>query len=353
MSELALVYDVVAEINEEHRAVQSAYLSGLPHAIRAGELLTEQKGKVEYGKWIEWVAQNFEGSHRTANLYMRVYERRYELLQDSQRVANLSLREAVHIFNKPKELPPPLKIELAAFTPEPLTEEPAFFSAPAYTDAKSFHVDSDGLKRCEVNPSHIWAADLPYCPYCHISPEARAQWAETTKWGEVEKTAHVSYNAGNNEWYTPKEYITSAIAVMGGIDTDPASSAAANEVVGAAQFFDAETDGLKQCWQGRVWMNPPYAGELIGQFASKLVEHFRAGDVTSAIVLVNNATETAWFCKIVEVASAVVFTRGRVRFWEPGGKLSAPLQGQAIIYLGPDRDWFLESFSVYGWGATL
>lgn len=33
------------------------------------------------------------------------------------------------------------------------------------------------LKRCPDNEQHIWMADIPYCPYCHISPEARVTWA--------------------------------------------------------------------------------------------------------------------------------------------------------------------------------
>lgn len=168
-----------------------------------------------------------------------------------------------------------------------------------------------------------------------------------------ETRPHVAYNAGNNEWYTPPEYIAAAVEVMGGIDLDPATSEAANTVVGAARIFTAQDDGLLHFWQGRVWMNPPYASELVGRFADKLALHASVGDVTEAIVLVNNATETAWFNTLVGVASAVVFPRARVRFWQPGGTFGAPLQGQAVIYIGPSPAKFLDAFRRFGWGATL
>ncbi|MFA9197798.1 MAG: hypothetical protein ACEQSM_09435, partial [Aliarcobacter sp.] len=50
---------------------------------------------------------------------------------------------------------------------------------------------------------------------------------------EALKLVHVSHNSGENEWYTPSVFIESARATMGGIDTDPASSAQANITVKA------------------------------------------------------------------------------------------------------------------------
>ena len=169
----------------------------------------------------------------------------------------------------------------------------------------------------------------------------------------VTSPPHVFYNNGNNEWYTPAEYIDAARGVFGSIDLDPASSPEANAVVGATIFYTPDDNGLLHDWRGRVWLNPPYASELIGKFADKLAHHVAAGDVTEAIVLVNNATETVWFSVLTNIAAAVCFPRGRVRFWNPNGDLSQPLQGQAVIYIGPNPGAFRQCFARFGWSASL
>ncbi len=166
-------------------------------------------------------------------------------------------------------------------------------------------------------------------------------------------SAHVTYNSGENEWYTPAEYIASAREVMGDIDLDPASSPTANVVVRAAAYYTVEDDGLSQPWSGRVWLNPPYAAGIVDQFATRFAGAISDGEIEQGIALVNNATETKWFRVLASAASAVAFPGGRVRFWKPDGSTGAPLQGQAVLNAGPNVAAFLAAFGPFGWGAKL
>jgi ParB family chromosome partitioning protein len=165
---------------------------------------------------------------------------------------------------------------------------------------------------------------------------------------EVKKHVHVAQNSGENEWYTPPQFIESARLVMGSIDTDPASNPIANATVKATRFFTKDEDGLQQKWEGNVWMNPPYAQPLMSQFAEAISEKFESGEIEQAIILVNNATETQWFQRMASVASAVCFPKSRVKFLDPNGKPGAPLQGQAIIYMGDSKRVFRDEFRKYG-----
>ena len=171
--------------------------------------------------------------------------------------------------------------------------------------------------------------------------------AKKTKKDTGAADAHVANNTGNNEWYTPAEFVEAARGVLGAFDLDPASSEIANRTVQAAKIYTEDDDGLKQDWPiGNIWMNPPYAQPLMGQFADKFAAEVRRG--SNGIVLVNNATETAWFQTIAAECSAVCFPKGRIRFLDPDGNQGAPLQGQAIIYCGPAPEDFAQAFAGFG-----
>lgn len=165
---------------------------------------------------------------------------------------------------------------------------------------------------------------------------------------EAIRKAHVAHNSGNNEWYTPAEIVEAARDVLGVIDLDPASSDAANAIVKAATYYTIADDGLSKPWLGRVWMNPPYETGLIEKFTARLRECFDADEVSEAIVLVNNATETRWFQNLAASASMLCLVTGRIRFWSETKETASPLQGQAILYFGVRREAFARGFRPFG-----
>lgn len=160
---------------------------------------------------------------------------------------------------------------------------------------------------------------------------------------------HVTRNSGNNEWYTPAPIIEAAREVMGSIDCDPATCEAANRWIKAPLIYTAETNGLENPWRGNVWLNPPYSRDLLPAFAEAVCEKWMDGEIDQAIVLVNNATETAAVQRMLKDCAAVCLIRGRIAFWdETGVPAKKPLQGQIALYFGDDPGQFIAVFSKIG-----
>ena len=161
---------------------------------------------------------------------------------------------------------------------------------------------------------------------------------------EESKFVHVTANSGDCEWFTPPDILETVRSVLGDF-LDPASCAAAQETVQAHKHFTLEDDGLKQEWVGNVFMNPPYERGLVDQFVGKLVTE---KGVSDWVVLVNNATDTAWGQVLLKYGRAVCFVERRVRFLSPDGEQGAPLQGQMIVGKVADSKRFIDAFGAHG-----
>lgn len=186
-----------------------------------------------------------------------------------------------------------------------------------------------------------------------VSPEAfeatfQAAVARYVQILELDHDVHVNQNSGENEWYTPAEFVEAARTVLGGIDLDPATTQLTNDrVVKATHIFTRQTDGLAQPWYGRVWMNPPYGQPIIERFCEKFAHHAERDEITG-IALVNNATDTAWFHRLASATMCFCFLRGRIRFWSPRGETETGLQGQVFCYTGADTVAFSAAFRPFG-----
>jgi len=192
---------------------------------------------------------------------------------------------------------------------------------------------------------------VDYCEEIGISRMTAHRWLERYDPENrklLENKVRVSYYTGKYEWYTPQEYIDSAVNVMGNIDVDPASNSVANVIIKADTYYTLEENGLAKEWLGKVWMNPPYSTGLISRVSEKLLEQLEIGNTKEAIVLVNNATDTKWMQIMLKSCNAICLLEGRIHFWNIDNDKVGPLQGQVIIYFGENIDGFAESFKTHG-----
>lgn len=154
----------------------------------------------------------------------------------------------------------------------------------------------------------------------------------------------------NNEWYTPSVYVDAARELMGAIDVDPASCEFANRTVKAAQYFTIDDDGLTKPWMGRVWLNPPY-GRGDGEsnqsaWTKRLLQQYREGCTTEAVLLVNAVTDRGWFQPLWQFP--ICFVSQRIRFYNTETPAGQPTHGSVLVYLGDNKERFVDIFSQFG-----
>jgi hypothetical protein len=90
--------ELADRINAEHEEVKKAFRHGAEHAIEAGRLLVQAKATVRHGQWMEWVAENCLFSERTAQLYMRLAQEWPLVESKTQRIADLTLSDAIKLL---------------------------------------------------------------------------------------------------------------------------------------------------------------------------------------------------------------------------------------------------------------
>jgi phage N-6-adenine-methyltransferase len=157
-----------------------------------------------------------------------------------------------------------------------------------------------------------------------------------------------------DEWGTSVEIVERVRAVFDGqIDCDPATNLVAQRIVRATRYYTKEHDGLKQEWRGKTFLNGPYSN--LGPWVSKLVSEREAGHVTEAICLTNASVDTAWFRDLADVAAAICFPQGRIKFVDPNGQVpnGSPALPQALTYLGPRPCEFAQAFGSVGFVVDL
>lgn len=98
---------ITNEIKYYWRRGQAAVLDCV---IEIGRRLKEAKGMIKHGGWGEWIDENFEFSHSSANSFMKLYEEYgadqltiFGAVSDSQTFANLPYSKALALLAVPRE----------------------------------------------------------------------------------------------------------------------------------------------------------------------------------------------------------------------------------------------------------
>lgn len=181
----------------------------------------------------------------------------------------------------------------------------------------------------------------------------------------------VQHSSESNEHGTPADVIAAAHDLMGGIDLDPASCAAANARVGATHYFTQADDGLAQAWGSdpptRVFLNPPggalkltpagvwvpahtLKGKGSGRACSsqavwwrKLCEEWQSGDVAEAVFIgfTLEILQRSQHCGMPIQRFHRCYPRDRLEFAPlDGGDGSSPTHANVIAFLSHKPDAF-------------
>jgi hypothetical protein len=114
--------EVAKEINGLHEEIALGLRTTLAKAIRIGELLVEQKEKCDHGNWLPWIEANLNFDPRTAQRYMRVFENRDRLKNDSVSYLSDAYQLLADERPDPESVvikPPPIPIKVSHLPTEP------------------------------------------------------------------------------------------------------------------------------------------------------------------------------------------------------------------------------------------
>jgi hypothetical protein len=132
--------------------------------------------------------------------------------------------------------------------------------------------------------------------------------------------SHHNATTGTDVWLTPPHIIEA----LGPFDLDPCAASEPRPWETARNNYAIEDDGLRQKWDGRIFLNPPYSRMNI--WLARLADHGRGA------ALIFARTETRTFQQEVWAkASGLLFLAGRLHFHHPDGKRAAANSGAPSV----------------------
>lgn len=355
----SLTPEVRTDVQESTRRIHELERRTSESIIEIGQQLIRVKQRLPHGEFLPWLDAEFGWSQQTASNFMRVAD-----VFGGDKLPNFSNFQPSALYAlASNNVPQEVRDDFAAVAEagNKVTHSDVKSAISEYKSGQTTNLrdlaEEHGIDLDDEDDEDVSDGDDappfeevdPSDPATFLEPMQPLPERQSDPVPAPAPTPHVSHNSGENEWYTPVQYIEAAREVMGDIDLDPASSDIANQTVNATTYYTKHDNGLVKPWYGRVWMNPPYAQPLIQFFAEKVADEFKEENISEAIVLVNNATETKAWQYMARVATAVCFPRGRIRYLDATGKpANTPLQGQSFIYFGRNVEAFERVFQQFG-----
>jgi hypothetical protein len=161
---------------------------------------------------------------------------------------------------------------------------------------------------------------------------------------EVAVALHEQCVGATDEWYTPPHVFE---AMGARFDLDVAAPAGGCAWIPADEFCSKGMDGLKQPWDGFVWMNPPFGAR--NGLMPWLEKFFAHGD---GVALVPDRTSAPWWQTYAPRAALTLAVAKKIKFigsdGKPGG---SPAQGTTLLAAGSRGAWALRNAQAAGLGS--
>lgn len=145
----------------------------------------------------------------------------------------------------------------------------------------------------------------------------------------VRKRRFVEPKSATVEWYTPASVFQSMGGGLFDLDVCSPPRELVPWIPARRAFVLPEHDGLREPWDGMVWMNPPF-GAGIGKWVARFTNH------GNGVALLPNRADAAWWQGAAEGTDVIRVLRGRTAFIPGAGAAwsEAPPFGCALFGVG-------------------
>jgi phage N-6-adenine-methyltransferase len=149
-----------------------------------------------------------------------------------------------------------------------------------------------------------------------------------------------------DEWSSPREIVEPLTEAIGGFDLDPCSGAESSAF--ADETYTENDDGLRQDWEGSVWVNPPYSEVQL--WVNKAAQEVARGHADQVMFLCKGDSSTNWWQSAASHADCVLAIDHRLSFGD--GENSAPFASHIFLF-GDVTDALAQTLSEHGTVMTF